>query len=176
MSEIIELTKINFSYVFISVFAILIAIKAIVSLFEWIFEKFGIETKWMRTRREEYELLIQTSKDLNDFKKEHINDMHKSDECDATILNDIAEIRHDIKALTNMFTNSEIDKMRWEINDFANKISDGMRCNKDSYKHILRTYNKYEEILKENGLENGEVEISMELINDAYKQKLKEGF
>ena len=62
MNEIIELTKINFSYVLISVFIILIGIKSIVSLFEWIINKLGLETKWMRHKREEHELLIQTYK------------------------------------------------------------------------------------------------------------------
>mgnify|MGYP007025240702 CR=1 FL=1 len=31
-------------------------------------------------------------------------------------------------------------------------------------------------ILEDNGLENGEVNLSMELISDAYRQKLKNGF
>jgi len=30
--------------------------------------------------------------------------------------------------------------------------------------------------LKENNLENGEVNISMEIINESYKQKLEKGF
>ena len=66
--------------------------------------------------------------------------------------------------------------MRWEINNFANKVSEGRPCNKDSFKHCIHTYEKYEKLLEENGLENGEVEISIEIVNEAYKQKLKEGF
>ena len=75
-----------------------------------------------------------------------------------------------------MFVDKEIDDMRWEINNFATKVSEGRPCNKDSFKHCIHVYEKYEKILEENGLENGEVEISMEIINDAYRQKLKEGF
>ena len=55
------LTRIDYTSVFISVFIILIGIKAIVSLFEWVIDKLGVETKWMRKQREEHELLIQTS-------------------------------------------------------------------------------------------------------------------
>ena len=40
----------------------------------------------------------------------------------------------------------------------------------------IKTYEKYEKILHDNNLENGEVKISMELINDSYKEKLKGGF
>lgn len=35
---------------------------------------------------------------------------------------------------------------------------------------------KVKELLMEMGHENGEVEMPRELINDSYKQKLKEGF
>lgn len=169
MSEIIELTNVDFSSIFISVFIILIGTKTIVSLFEWIITKLGLETKWMREKREEHELLINTSNSLISLQEKHDEDMKRSDKHDE-------EMRNDIKMLTQMFIDKEIDDMRWEINNFATKVSEGSPCNKDSFKHCLSVYNKYEKILEENGLENGEVEISMELINEAYKQKLREGF
>ena len=169
MSEIIELTKIDFSYVFVAVFTILVGTKAIVSLFEWIVDKLGLETKWMRKRREEHELLIQTSQGLSSLQEQHKKDVERSDLRDE-------EISNDIRKLTQMFVDKEIDDMRWEINNFATNVSEGKPCNKDSFKHCIHVYEKYEKILEENGMENGEVEISMELINDAYKQKLKEGF
>lgn len=169
MNEIVELTKIDFSYVFIAVFVILIGIKVIVSLFEWAVDKLGLETKWMRRQRKEHELLIQTSQGLTELQEEHKKDVERSDRRDE-------EIASDIKKLTQMFVDKEIDDMRWEINNFATNVSEGKPCNKDSFTHCIRIYEKYERILKENNLENGEVEISMEIINDAYKQKLKEGF
>lgn len=169
MNEIIELTKINFSYVFISVFVVLIGIKAVVSIFEWGVDKLGLETKWMRRKREEHELLIQTSQNLTALQEKHKEDVERSDRRDE-------EISADIKRLTQMFVDKEIDDMRWEINNFATNVSEGKPCNKDSFKHCIHAYEKYEKILEENGLENGEVEISMELINEAYKEKLKEGF
>ena len=66
--------------------------------------------------------------------------------------------------------------MRWEINNFATTVSEGRPCSKDSFTHCIHTYEKYEKILAENHLENGEVEISMDLIQEAYREKLKEGF
>ena len=169
MNDIAELTKINFSYVFVAVFAILIGVKVIVSLFEWVIDKLGLETKWMRIKRQEHELLLQTSRNLTVLQEKHEKDVERSDRRDE-------EISNDIKKLTHMFVDKEIDDMRWEINNFATKVSEGKPCNKDSFVHCIHMYEKYEKILEENGLENGEVEISMEIINDAYKQKLKEGF
>ena len=81
-----------------------------------------------------------------------------------------------IEILTSLFVDKEIDDYRWEIINFATKVSEGRPCNKDSFKHCLRTYEKYEKLLEKYGLENGEVEISMEVVNEAYKQKLLEGF
>lgn len=43
-------------------------------------------------------------------------------------------------------------------------------------KDCVSTYEKYEKIITDHGLVNGEVEISIELIQDNYQKKLKEGF
>ena len=169
MDEILELTKVDFSSVFIAVFAVLIGIKAVITLLEWVIEKMGLETKWMRKRREEHELLIQTSQNLAVLQEQHKNDMHMSDKQDE-------EMKNDIKKLTNMFIEKEINDMRWEINNFATTVSEGRPCNKDSFKHCIHTYEKYERLLEEQGLENGEIEISMQIVNEAYKKKLTEGF
>ena len=168
MEPIAELTTIDYSSLFIASFSVLIGIKAIVSLFEWIFDKLGLETKWMRKKREERELLIQTSQGLNKLQEKHEEDIERSDRRDEKISNDIEK-------LTQMFIDKEIDDMRWEINNFAIRVSEGKPCNKDSFQHCIHIYEKYEKILEENSLENGEVEISMEVINEAYKQKLKNG-
>ncbi len=169
MNEITELLRIDYLSLFPAAFAILAGTKAALSLLEWLVEKLGLETKWMRQRREEHELLIRTSRNLTALQAQHEHDMQKSDRRDA-------EISSDIKKLTRMFVDKEIDDMRWEINNFATKVSEGKPCNKDSFKHCIHIYEKYEQILSENGFENGEVEISMELINDAYMRKLREGF
>lgn len=143
--------------------------RTLISLFQWAVDKLGLESKWMRKRQEEHELLMQTSQSLAALQEKHAHDMEKSDRRDE-------EIASDIKKLTRMFVDKEIDDMRWEIIHFATKISEGKPCNKDSFKHCIHIYEKYEKILEENELGNGEVEISMEIINDVYKQKLKEGF
>lgn len=164
MNEIMELTRINFSSALMAFFVILIGVKTIVSLFEWVVEKLGIETRWTRKRHEEHDLLLQTARNLTALQEQHEKDILRSDSRDE-------EIASDIKKLTRMFVDKEIDDMRWEINNFATKVSEGRPCNKDSFTHCIRIYEKYEQILAENGLENGEVELSMELINDAYRKK-----
>ena len=169
MDSIANLITIDYSSLFIATFTVLLGIKAIVSIFEWIISKLGLETKWMRKRREEHELLVKTSQGLTELQKRHEKDMEKSDIRDEKISNDIDK-------LTEMIVDKVINDMRWEINSFATKVSEGKPCNKDSFKHCIHTYEKYEKILEENNLENGEVELSMDLINETYKYKLKNGF
>lgn len=168
MAEILELTKVNFSSVFIAVFVILVGIKAIASLFEWAVEKLGLETKWMRKQREEHELLIQTSQNLIALQEKHVKDMKRSDEHDA-------EMRSDIRKLTNLFVDKQINDYRWEIINLADKTASGKTISKECLRHAISTYEKYEKIINEHGLVNGEVEISISIIKDAYGQILKEG-
>lgn len=124
--------------------------------------------KWRKTKNDEedFKSLVYN---LRDSVKEINNSIEQ-------IEKDRIKSCESINNLTNMFIDKEINDMRWEINNFATKVSEEKPCNKDSYKHCIHTYEKYEKLLKENGLENGEVEISMEIINESYKQKLKEGF
>lgn len=169
MEPIKELLNINFSYVLLSVFVILIGIKAVVSIFEWMVDKLGLETKYMRQKREEHELLIQTSQNLTSLQMKHIKDMEKSDAHDA-------EMKDNIQKLTDMFVDKQINDYRWEIINLADKISSGKTASKECLRHAISTYEKYEKIITDHGLVNGEVEISIEVIRDSYQQRLKEGF
>lgn len=169
MDAIKELLQINFSYILISVFIILIGARAIASPLEWLIDQLGLETKWMRKRREEHDLLLNTSKNLIALQEKHIEDMKRSDEHDE-------EMRNDIKKLTDLFIDKQIDDYRWEIIHLADTISSGKTISKECLRHAVSTYEKYEKIITEHGLVNGEVEISIEVIRDNYQQKLKEGF
>ena len=121
-----------------------------------------------KQRKEDHELLIQTAKNLSELQELHNKDNNECVKHDE-------EIRDDLKKLTTMFVNKEIADFRWYIINFATRVSEGKPCNKESYKHCLKTYHDYEQLLKEYGLENGEVKISMEIISEAYKEKMKNG-
>ncbi len=168
MDEITELITLDFSSIFLSVFVILIGLKAMISLFEWFIEKLGLETEWMKRKREDHELLIKTSQSLLELQKRHTEDMQESDKHDE-------EMRKDIKNLTDLFVEKQINDYRWEIINLADKISSGRVVSKECYKHAISTYERYKKIIEERNLTNGEVEISISIINDSYRQKLKEG-
>ena len=107
MDPIAELTTIDYSSLFIASFSVLIGIKAIVSLFEWIFNKLGLETKWMREKREERELLIQTSQGLAALQERHAIDMEKHERDIERSDRRDEKISNDIEKLTQMFVGKE---------------------------------------------------------------------
>lgn len=166
MEAIIELTKINFSYVFVSVFAILIGIKAIVSIFEWVIDKLGLETKWMRQKREEHELLIKTSQNLDALQKEHRHDVEESNSHDEDIKNDLSNFITEMK--------ESISEMQSEIKQFAgNRIHDreqSLQIQKeltDSIKSIVE-YNSGKDKQIDN-LMVAQKEVLADKINEKYK-------
>lgn len=168
MDALKELTQINYGTLIISVFTILCAFKFVCELLDWFIKRLGLETKKMRQKREEHDLLIATSKALNELKEKEYEDTKRAIRHDKAIKEDLAK-------LTSMFVEKEINDYRWEINNFATKISENKPINKDCFKHCFKTYALYEKILEENNLKNGEVENSMKIINEAYQKKMKNG-
>lgn len=170
MNSISQVFEINISTVIISIFLIIMGLKAGYEALEWLCMKFlKIEFKKSRERREEHELLIKTAQGLTDLSKKHDIDVDQSIKHDQIIKNDLDK-------LTKMFVEKEIDDIRWEILDFASAISSGRNYSKEQFDHVLSIYTKYEKILESNNMDNGLVSTSMEVINEIYKEKLKTGF
>lgn len=154
------------------IFGIFIVISAIITIYEIIgkFSKIiGKPVKWVREKEKDHALLLQTIKRVDILQEEHDESVKQSIHHDEMI-------RSDLKNLTEILVEKQINDYRWEIINFSNRVANGETCNKDSYRHCFATYEKYERLLEENEMENGEVEISMEIINESYKQKLKQGF
>lgn len=166
MNEIIELTNVDFSSIFISVFIILISVKAIVSLFEWVINKLGLETKWMRRKREEHELLLQTSQNLADLRNQHNHDVEESNIHDENIKEELSIFMKEIK--------SSVEKTQLEIKQFTeNRVNDRkqsleiQRELKDSIKSIV-TYNSSKDRQIDN-LMAAQREVLADKINEKYK-------
>ena len=169
MEMITELFKQDFPSIITGCFIILSAIIAMYTIIGKFSKIIGKPVKWVSEKEKDHETLVQTVKRIDILQKEHEESVQQS------IRHDDA-IRKDLKNLTDLFVAKQINDYRWEIINFSNRIANGESCNKDSYRHCFTTYANYEKLLEENGMENGEVEISMEIINQSYKEKLKNGF
>lgn len=169
MEIITELFKLDFSSLFIGFFIILSSVIAIYEIIGKFSTIIGKPVKWIRKKDNDHELLLQTVERVETLQKEQNESVKQSIRHDEMI-------RNDLKKLTDIFVDKQINDYRWEIINFSNKVANNERCNKDSYKHCLSTYEKYEKLLEENNMENGEVEISMEIVNESYKDKLRNCF
>jgi len=169
MDAVENLKNIEWFYVFLSIVAFFVALKFLIELIKWFLNLLGIETKGMRQRREERELLLKTAENLANLHAKHEEDTKQSIRHDEMI-------REDLANLTKMFVEKQIDDMRFEILDFASAISLGRNYSKEQFDHVIVIDKKYQQILEDNGLENGQVTASMEVIMDVYKEKLRTGF
>lgn len=168
MDELQTFLNLDWVALILSIFIFMSGAIAIVTIIGKFSEIIGKPVKWVRNKQKDHELIIKNENAIQELSKRHEEDTKES-------------IRHDkaiedkLEKLTDMFINKEISDMRWEINNFATKISENKPCNKDCFQHCFKTYEAYEDILKERNLTNGEVEISMKIIRDAYQEKMKNG-
>lgn len=117
MEIITELSKINFISYIIATCLIFISFKTCMLAFEWIIEFFGIETKWMRKKREEHDLLLKTSQNLADLQKKQSDDIKQSDEHDRLIRDELNKFMEEIR--------NSISETKKEIKQFTiNRLND----------------------------------------------------
>lgn len=110
MNEIMELMGLNFSSILISVFVILTGTKTIVSILEWVIHKLGLETKWIRKRREEHELLVQTSQNLAALQKKQTENVNNLMAAQREILADTINEKYKYYISINGIPEDEVDE------------------------------------------------------------------
>lgn len=168
MDELQALLNLDWVALIFGIFIVMSGIIAVVTIIGKFSEVIGKPVKWVRNKQRDHELILENERAIQELSKKHEEDTKESIKHDKTIENKL-------ETLTTLFVNWEISSMRWEINNFATKISENKPCNKDCFQHCFKTYEDYENILKERKMTNGEVEISMKIIRDAYQEKMKNG-
>lgn len=166
MDEIKELMKVDFASLSISVVIVLTGIKSITTVFEWAIEKLGLETKWMRKRREESELLVKTSKNLTRLQEKHAEDVKQSIIHDNKIKEELGIFMDDMK--------QSITETQKEIKIFAeNRVNDrkqSLQIQKeltDSIKSIV--VRNSDKDLQIDNLMIAQREVLADKINEKYK-------
>lgn len=67
-----------------------------------------------------------------------------------------------------------IDHKRDKIISFANRVIDEKSpVTREEYNRIFKLYNEYEDIIKQNGRTNGEVEIAHRIITESYENHMR---
>ena len=157
MGAIEYATQINYILVILGFFAILFAIKEIIEIFSYFKKKFRIKTG----ADEDKETL-----------EERIATLEKHDKWQY---NEISKISQGIDEIKDTLLKDNIEKKRKSILDFCSSLSNNQKQNNEAFNDIFRTYADYEQILKDNKLENGQAEESMKFIREKYQERLRNG-
>ena len=168
MNELKAVLELDFVAFILSIFIVMSGVIAIYTIIGKFSEVIGKPVKWVRQRQVDHDLLEKNKKDIKALKDKHEADTKKYEESHQELIDDV-------KKLTSLFVEKEIDDMRWEILNFCSALSNGRKYNRESYAHVFSIYEKYERILKENEMENGLVEESMAFIRERYQEDLKSG-
>lgn len=95
---------------------------------------------------------------------------------DATIVdvtNSLNSLAASLDKNTLMTEKLFIESSRDRIIDFAYKVANPMLLvSREEFNRIFKVYDAYEEFLAERHMTNGEVEVSIEIIRDAYRDRL----
>ena len=116
METIKQLTELDYKALIIGISIVIGAFKIAYTSYSWIISKFGLETKKMRQKREDHELLIATAKNLAD---------------DITLLEVMKKLKEKLVVYYNKYKNSDgwdsMDKeVFWDLfDDYEARGGDG---------------------------------------------------
>ena len=168
MNELKTLLELDFTAFILSIFIVMSGVIAIYTIIGKFSEVIGKPVKWVKQRQIDHALLEKNKKAIKELSDKHEADTKKYEASHQELIDDV-------RKLTSLFVEKEIDDMRWEILNFCSALSNGRKYNRESYAHVFSIYEKYERVLRENKMENGLVEESMAFIRKRYQEDLDNG-
>lgn len=165
MEAIKALFELDFTAVILTVFIIMSGIIAMYTIIGKFSEIIGKPVKWVKQRQIDHDLLEKNKNDIKELSEKHEADTKKYETSHQELIDDI-------KALKDLLLDKQISDYRWEIINTADKISNGRIVSKECLKHAIATYDKYEKIIEKYKIKNGEVSISIKVINGEYAKIL----
>lgn len=145
--------------------------------------------RWRRRKREEKEkqakLLADVQESLNEMKKHYSPEKIEERNTWMDWVNERAKVYDEsVKELTKFKETLEVTKEltldlyininRNRIIDFAGKvINEDVVVSREEFNRVFKIYEEYEDILKKYNKKNGEVEVSIRIIREAYAAHLK---
>lgn len=165
MSEIAEMVNIDWQEIIIGLFVIAFALKEVLEIYSFFKNKYRVKTGKDLDKEELLDRLEKLEK----------NDTWQSEEINK-ISNGITDIKKQLNENNKQLVDGQISNMRWEILDFASSLMAKRRFSKEQFDHVLQIHGDYDKLLQKNGMQNGQVTASMEVIREKYKWCLVHGF
>ncbi len=149
-----EIKSIDFNTLIVGGFMILAAVNAMAKIIGDFSKLIGHPIKWVRKKEEE---------------TNRINDIAK---CQAAFEGRLESLSKSVTDLTEIVVDDRIDRMRYEILDMASAIAETKRWySVEQIRHTIKIYDEYENFLRQHNKTNGEIEMSIKIIKDAYMKK-----
>lgn len=181
MEPIREFFGIDWKAFGITIFVALLGFQAIIQVLHWFLCDFlGLETKAMREKKEEHELLMDTAKELQNLSKQHSEDVKQSIKHDQKIQENLdqrmEEIRKaiaDTQNIVNTYSENRINdrkqslQIQQELKDNISQIVKSDEEEQEQIKNLIhaqkesladRINQKYKFYLSNNGIPEDEVE------------------
>ena len=158
METIKQLTELDYSTLIIGITVVAGSLKIVCNFFSWFVSYLGLETKKMRQKREDHELLIATAKNLELLQNKQNEDVRQS------IVHD-KRIKDDLKNVTD------------KVNEIAETLSkmqkaDNVTEMKKLKEKLVVYYNKYK---NSDGWDSMDKEVFWDLFDD-YEARGGDGF
>ena len=151
--------------IFLVVVAAIVSVQFILKLYDYFRERLGLETKTTLEKK-------SIRQEIDSIKAE----TDAMQECQRQMLETQNKIIKTIEKMDQRELKNEVEHSRWIIIDFANALRSNRSYDREAFNHVLKTYTHYEQILKENGMENGEVDMAIDFIKKKYAFYLEKGF
>lgn len=138
-------------------------------------EILGLKNKWEIHEEDQGKQISELKKEVDSIKTE-VNELKVySKEAKEKRMQFETETTNMLKEIKEDMLEEKIERFRSEILDFSSGVKT-RNYNQESYTHIFDLYSKYEKLIKDNGLVNGYVEVSMDYIRKRYAEQLENNF
>ena len=196
MDKVIEMIGSDFGWQNIAILFCLIVtgLPSFLKGWDYLCDRFHFETKGSRERKEQNQkCAVQAAaiKALEDkiaeydsTNREHwqtsIEYRNKYADDQSAIMNQLSSIAESVNALQKKMDENElrkrIDSLRSTIISFATSLGNPQfRPSLDHYNSIFTKVREYEDVLEQNGLENGQTNISVKIIEKHYSDAVERG-
>ena len=99
---------------------------------------------------------------------------HRADKYDSAV-DELKELKEDVVKNNVLTLDLYININRHRIIDFASKVAnEDILISQEEFNRIFKVYKDYEAVLEQHHMTNGEVDIAYRVIQDAYKERLRD--
>ncbi len=157
MGTIEKLADIDYVLVMLGFLSILFAAKEIIEILGYFKKKFRLKTG-IDQDKESLEERIATLERHDNWQYREITKMSKG-----------------IENIESELLDNNLERKRKYILDFCSSLSNGQKQNREAFNNVFKTYKKYEKILSDHNMENGQAEESIKFISEKYQEYLRDG-